>query len=368
MSCGGLGALDVFGDIVNVSEDRRAEAPGLDRFGKVDFLLDSGTHPADLDVGQGFLPTQHKMMGERGQQVFFNLRHKGDGPLAGFGLRFAHHAQISGWVSDRPLDVDGVSVEVEVLPLEAEHFFGAKRMQRRQSDVSPVPVAADVVDVGDQVLHVLHGIRHGCGAGLAVDAETVTVKRTLCDEAIVKSLVENHIEHTSRLVLSEPSLMEIIYTSRGVSVDDRGLNGHDVDDSLYSKDTVLLRYGVGVSGMFDPQTDAVYKKRTESGKEVFAKSVTWLLYTYEDVGQIKFYFDNNNRISSVVWFKGIVETADKEITQMIQEYPESVKLKQTLLAESLIQQAFPAINQSNIVSPIGWYYYLTENAPKSPYL
>lgn len=200
MSCRHLGALDVFGDIVDVSEDRRAKAAGLDGLGEVDFLLDSGTHPADLDVGQGLLPAQHKVMGESGQQVFFNLRHKGDGPLAGFGLRFAHHAQISGWVSDRPLDVDGVSVEVEVLPLEAKHFFGAKRMQRRQSDVSPVPVAADAVDVGDQVLHTLHGIRHGCGAGPALDAKAPTVKRAFCDEAIVKSLIENHVEHTSCLV------------------------------------------------------------------------------------------------------------------------------------------------------------------------
>lgn len=149
VSCGGLGALDVFGDIVNISEDRCTETPRLDRFGKVDFLLDSGTHPADLDVGQGFLPTQHKMMGERGQQVFFNLRHKCNRPLACFGLWFAYHSQVAGWMSDRPLDVDGVSIEVEVLPLETKHFFGAKRMQRRQSDVSPVPVAADVVNVGE---------------------------------------------------------------------------------------------------------------------------------------------------------------------------------------------------------------------------
>ena len=134
MPCGGLGTLDVFSDIVDVGEDRRAEASGLDGFGETRLLLDAGTHSPDLNVGQWFLPTQHEVVWECRQQVLFNMPHKGNGPLAGFGLRFAHHAQIAGWVSDGPLDVDGVSIEVEVLPLEAEHFFGAKRMQRRQSD------------------------------------------------------------------------------------------------------------------------------------------------------------------------------------------------------------------------------------------
>ena len=74
-------------------------------------------------------------LSEKLNGVFSGL--KGKGSLTGFGLRFAHHAQISGWVSDRPLDVDGVSVEVEVLPLEAEHFFESKSGSATQWTVYP---------------------------------------------------------------------------------------------------------------------------------------------------------------------------------------------------------------------------------------
>ena len=102
---------------------------------------------------------------------------------------------------DRPLDVDGVSVEIKVLPLETKHFFGAKRMQCRKSDVSLILLFADAVNVGDQVLHVLHGVGHGCRAGFALDAKVSAVEGVLCDEAIVKRLVENHVEHTSSFVL-----------------------------------------------------------------------------------------------------------------------------------------------------------------------
>ena len=118
--CGGLGALDVFGDIVDVGEDRRAEAARLDGFGETRLLLDAGTHSPDLNVGQWLLPTQHKVVWESRQQVLFNLRHKGDGSLAGFGLRFAHHAEIAGWMRDRPLGVEGVNMASALVMFSTE--------------------------------------------------------------------------------------------------------------------------------------------------------------------------------------------------------------------------------------------------------
>ena len=76
MPCRCLCTLDVLRNIVDVGEDRRAEASGLDGFGKTRLLLDAGTHSPDLNVGQWLLPTQHKVVWECRQQVLFNLRHK----------------------------------------------------------------------------------------------------------------------------------------------------------------------------------------------------------------------------------------------------------------------------------------------------
>ena len=125
MPCGGLGALDVFGDIVDVSQDCRAEPTRLDGFREAGLLLDAGAHSTDLDIGQGLLATQHEMMGKGRMQILFDLRHKGNGPITGFCLWFADHSQVAGWMCDRPLDVDGMSVEIKVLPLETKNFFGA---------------------------------------------------------------------------------------------------------------------------------------------------------------------------------------------------------------------------------------------------
>ena len=116
----------------------------------------------------------------------------------------------------------------------------------------------------------------------------------------------------------------IFYTPRGISTDDRGLSGHEVDPSLYSKETVIARYGIGLEGTFDSNTDIVYKfyNHPDYGDawKVIAKSKTWLLYNYQDIAQIQFYFDAEDNISQVVWYDGIQVTADKETTKTIQEY------------------------------------------------
>ena len=114
--------------------------------------------------------------------------------------------------------------------------------------------------------------------------------------------------------------MSYTYTLRGISVDDRGEGGHDVDPSLYSKETVLLRYGIGVEGVFDSQKDEVYQYYKKDFGIIMGKSDTWLLYNYQDRAQLKFYFDSENHISWVVYFYGIQETADKETTKTIQQY------------------------------------------------
>ena len=114
--------------------------------------------------------------------------------------------------------------------------------------------------------------------------------------------------------------IDLMYTHRGISVDDRNFDGHEVDPSLYSKETVLARYGVGLSGVFDPQKDIVYKGVKKQYRPTMDSSKTWLMYNYKDIAQIRFYFDTEDNISTVVWYNGIKETADKETTRTIQEY------------------------------------------------
>ena len=115
------------------------------------------------------------------------------------------------------------------------------------------------------------------------------------------------------------------YTYRGIAIDDRNNEKREVDSSLYSKDTVISRYGIGVSGIFDTKTDELYKNfKSQSSKrkyaEILSKSATWVFYNYKDVGQIKFYFDENDHISYMYFENGIWAEADKETTQTIQEY------------------------------------------------
>lgn len=105
------------------------------------------------------------------------------------------------------------------------------------------------------------------------------------------------------------------YTYRGVNTD------------FDSKENVLLKYGIGVSGSFDAKADVIYKYQNTHGSdrkkkaaELLEKCETYLLYNYKDFAQIKFYFDANDEICFIAYYDGIQEHADKETTQTIQEY------------------------------------------------
>ena len=54
--------------------------------------------------------------------------------------------------------------------------------------------------------------------------------------------------------------------------------------------------------------------------EIIAKTKTWLLYNYQDIVQIQFYFDAEDNISLVALYDVIQVIADKETTRTIQEY------------------------------------------------
>ncbi|MBQ6324831.1 MAG: peptidoglycan-binding protein [Clostridia bacterium] len=115
---------------------------------------------------------------------------------------------------------------------------------------------------------------------------------------------------------------DLTYDSYAASYTYRGVNT-DFD----SKENVLSKYGAGVSGTFDPKTDVIYKyqnthgsSRKKDAAELREKSRTYLLYNYKDFAQIKFYFNEDEQICFVGYYKGIQEHADKETTRIVQEY------------------------------------------------
>ena len=105
--------------------------------------------------------------------------------------------------------------------------------------------------------------------------------------------------------------LNLVYTYRGV------------DLYFGSRKDVDKAYGVGVEGRFDKETDKEYIGLKESGDayvdEWSNKAVSYILYSYNDVAQIKFYFDENNKICFTAYLSGIFETADKETTKNVQE-------------------------------------------------
>lgn len=108
------------------------------------------------------------------------------------------------------------------------------------------------------------------------------------------------------------------YTWRGILIEDNELGDREADST---KEAVLARYGEGLSGTFDPEKDTIYRTiRKQASKEAMGKSATWLLYTCEDVGQIRFYFDADDMVNAVAWYRGIQDVVDKETTKRIQEY------------------------------------------------
>jgi len=108
-----------------------------------------------------------------------------------------------------------------------------------------------------------------------------------------------------------PDSFNLVYTYRGV------------DLSFGSREDVDKAYGAGVEGRFDKETDKEYIGLKESGDayvdEWSNKAISYILYSYNDVAQIKFYFDDNNKICFTAYLSGIWETADKETTKNVQE-------------------------------------------------
>ena len=152
-------------------------------------------------------------------------------------------------------------------------------------------------------------------------------------------------------LFSEDENFSMSYTYRGIILEDRVTHS-----SLCDKESVLLKYGIGVEGKFVPKTDALYTycKAYRSDK-VFAKCLelleetdSWLLYNYKDAAQIKFYFDSDGLICFAGIYKGIQETADKETIRTIQEYlnangydcgtPDGIAGKKTKAALSKFQE------------------------------
>ncbi|MCI7093903.1 MAG: peptidoglycan-binding protein [Lachnospiraceae bacterium] len=109
----------------------------------------------------------------------------------------------------------------------------------------------------------------------------------------------------------KPDSLNLVYTYRGV------------DLYLGSREDVDKAYGAGIEGKFDKETDKEYIGLKESGDayvdEWSNKAVSYILYSYNDVAQIKFYFDENDKICFTAYLSGIWETADKETTKNVQE-------------------------------------------------
>ena len=125
-------------------------------------------------------------------------------------------------------------------------------------------------------------------------------------------------------LLGDEEPWETTYSYRGIILEDC-----ETHTSLTDKESVLLKYGIGVEGAFDPNTDKTYMYYSgvganEDGANEILSALeacdSFLLYSYKNEGQIKFCFDSTGTICCTLFLVGIPETADKETTQRIQEY------------------------------------------------
>lgn len=105
------------------------------------------------------------------------------------------------------------------------------------------------------------------------------------------------------------------YTYRGINVD------------FDTKENVRIKYGIGIEGIFDPSTDVIYKyqrthgaDRKEDAAEMHEKCKTHLTYNYKDFAQIRFYFNDDDKVIYIAYYPGIQEYVDKDTTLKIQEY------------------------------------------------
>ena len=98
--------------------------------------------------------------------------------------------------------------------------------------------------------------------------------------------------------------------------------GIDILDS--SKEEVIKKYGAGVEGRFDTTTDPLYQGMTNEGLPeanlLYDKACSYLLYSYQDLGQIKFYFNLQNKTVFVSYVSGIEIQPDKPCIKAVQRY------------------------------------------------
>lgn len=149
--CRRLSLLDVFGHVVEVSQNGGAEPARCDGFCEVDILLDSLAHLAGLRVGQWLLTTQHEVLPCAARQIRYDLRNQVNDAAAGICLCSFQKGRIPVGMRNSTLNADRMFHKVNVLPLQSQDFLGAQGMQGVQCEVISVHRLFDVGDVLYQV-------------------------------------------------------------------------------------------------------------------------------------------------------------------------------------------------------------------------
>lgn len=106
--------------------------------------------------------------------------------------------------------------------------------------------------------------------------------------------------------------------------DDVYITYRGIDLTNSTKESVLSKYGMGVDGRFDQTTDELYQGMSGEGMNeavlLLDRACSYLLYTYQESGQIKFYFDTDNALVFTCFCSGINMYAEKPCIKKVQRY------------------------------------------------
>ena len=171
------------------------------------------------------------------------------------------------------------------------------------------------------------------------------------DDALLTDQYDNNMLDYINATIGGDVVDRIIYFSIYMDEDDKyDINtsstvesGGDAEESLignnetywYSfrgiggaakKEDVITQYGVGVYGRFDQTTDLLYSYLNDDEDDEEEKAYlvdhvfSYLLYNYQDAGQLVFYFDDNDELFALVFSNGLDMAPPESCVRDVQFY------------------------------------------------